>query len=613
MTIATPSPERCAATLPCTFVVCSAAADAGLAHPPARRPEGLNTARRRRDAALAAAIAARWPITGALAVATLVLGAAAWLWGGDEAKAWFIAAAAGTTACGAAARSLVRSPHHTVQALRMRRWGVLSAAATLLLFLLAPWVFRSNAGQSGVVLAAIAGSMLAVVGAIGLAPLRAAALAAALLPLATAFEAAGNAGAFDSALMASGLFASAGIACLAIWQNLRWQAAARSSIKQADRITELEMARDAAIRADYDKSRFLAIASHDLRQPVHAIGLFAATLEKRLEGSAEEPLVRNLSRAIDGLDRSFNVMLDISRLDAGAIEPRVQHFPLRDLFRRLHMHYAGQAEQKGLGLRFSPGGKSLSSDPHLLERILGNLIQNAIKYTERGGIVVVARNAPGCLHIEIWDTGIGIRSADLPRVFEEFYQVGRHGRTRAQGLGMGLAIVKRLARLLGHELTVSSRPGRGTMFRLRIKLGVLPEIQDVTAPADTRPMPPLQSRTVLVIDDEEPIREGLCLLLNEWGYDAIVAGSIEEAEHTLASLDALPDLILSDLHLGEGPDGIAAIERIRRRCGCDIAAMLITGDTSLEQIRRATESGLPVLFKPVQPRKLYDALLGLAS
>ena len=617
MTIATPNPVLCDPTLSCTFVVCSAAADVDLANPsaslPARPPERLDTTRRRRDAAFAAAVAARWPIAGALAAATLLLGAAAWLWGGDAAKAWFIAAAATSAACGAAAESLARASQHGVRALRARRWLALSAAATLVLFVLAPWIFRSGVGPAGVVVAAVVSSMLAVVVAIGLAPLRAAALASALLPLATAFEAAGNALAFDSALAAAGLLAAAGVVCLAIWEHRSWQAAARSSIEQADRISELEMARDAAIRADHEKSRFLAIASHDLRQPVHAIGLFAATLEKRLEGSAEAPLVRNLSRAIDGLDRSFNVMLDISRLDAGAIEPRVQHFALRDLFRRLHMHYAGQAEQKGLGLRFSPGGKSLSSDPHLLERILGNLVQNAIKYTERGGIVVVARSAPGFLHIEIWDTGIGIRSADLPKVFEEFYQVGRHGRARSQGLGMGLAIVKRLTRLLGHELTVSSRLGRGTMFRLRIKLGVLPEIQDVTAPADTRPMPALQPRTVLVIDDEEPIREGLCLLLNEWGYDAIVAGSIAEAEHTLASLDALPDLILSDLHLGEGPDGITAIERIRRQCGCDIAAMLITGDTSLEQIRRATESGLPVLFKPVQPRKLYDALRGLAT
>ncbi len=396
-----------------------------------------------------------------------------------------------------------------------------------------------------------------------------------------------------------------------LWR--RWQAASHQVLAQQQQIVALQAARDAAVKADQEKSRFLAIASHDLRQPVHAIGLFAATLDKRLEGSPEQPLVRNLNRAIAGLDRSFTAMLDISRLDAGAVEPRIQHFPLRDLFRRLHMHYAGQAEQKGLGLRFSPGGKSVSSDPQLLERVLGNLLQNAIRYTQSGGIVVVARSTESHTHIEVWDTGIGIAERELPKIFDEFYQVGGGQRVRSQGLGMGLAIVKRLVRLLGHELKVASRPGRGTMFRLRIARGGLDGIERVTAAADTLPMGPLQPRTVLVLDDEDTIREGLSMLLREWGYDAIAAGSIAQALHALRQLDAPPDLILSDLHLGEGPDGIAAIDEIRRACGCDVAAMLITGDTTAGEMQRATDSGHTVLFKPVQPRKLYDALRALGS
>jgi signal transduction histidine kinase/CheY-like chemotaxis protein len=403
----------------------------------------------------------------------------------------------------------------------------------------------------------------------------------------------------------------AAVAAAVLWR--RWQDSQQLLQAQQQHSQALQAERDAAIKADQEKSRFLAIASHDLRQPVHAIGLFAATLDKRLEGSAEQPLVRNLNRAIAGLDRSFNVMLDISRLDAGAVEPRIQHFPLRDLFRRLHMHYAGQAEQKGLGLRFSPGGKSVSSDPQLLERVLGNLLQNAIRYTTTGGIVVVARSTETHVHVEVWDTGIGIHARDLPKIFDEFYQVAGGQRVRSQGLGMGLAIVKRLVKLLRHELQVASRPGRGTMFRLRIARGGLDGIERVTAAADTLPLGPLQPRTVLVLDDEDTIREGLSMLLREWGYDAIAAGSITEALHALRQLDAPPDLILSDLHLGEGPDGIAAIEDIRRECGCDVPAMLITGDTTAAEIRRATDSGHTVLFKPVQPRKLYDALRALGS
>ena len=486
-------------------------------------------------------------------------------------------------------------------------------AAALVLLAAAPWTVREAAWPAAPYLIGIAVVVAAFAGVAGLAPLKRMAAGAAALPLSPALANLLEPGAAHAALALACGLASALAALLALRLHRRWAAAARAAIMQTDRIRLLEAARDAAIKADQEKSRFLAIASHDLRQPVHAIGLFAATLEKRLEGSAEQPLVRNLTRAIDGLDRSFNVMLDISRLDAGAIEPRVQQFPLRDLFRRLHMHFAGQAEQKGLGLRFSPGGKSISSDPQLLERILGNLVQNAIKYTERGGIVVVARSTASHINVEIWDTGIGIRAADLRKVFDEFFQVGHGERVRTQGLGMGLAIVKRLVRLLGHELIVASKPGRGTMFRLRVALGGLPDIQDVTAGADTLPMPLLQPRTVLVLDDEEAIREGLCLLLQEWGYEAIAAGSIAQAERAVGLLESPPDLILSDLHLGDGPDGIKGIEAIRRQCGCDVAAMLITGDTSHEEIRRATESGYPVLFKPVQPRKLYDALRGLAS
>jgi signal transduction histidine kinase/CheY-like chemotaxis protein len=477
----------------------------------------------------------------------------------------------------------------------------------------APWLAAGFAGQAIEWPLALAIVAIALIGAAVIAPLRRLSVAAAALPFSPALANLVGPDEADPVLaIACGLSAVVAV-LLALRLHKRWKRSARIEIEQADRIRGIAAARDAAVKADQEKSRFLAIASHDLRQPVHAIGLFAATLERRLQGSAEEPLVRNLSRAIDGLDRSFNVMLDISRLDSGTIEPRMQQFPLRDLFRRLHMHFAGQAEQKGLGLRFSPGGKSISSDPQLLERILGNLVQNAIKYTDQGGIVVVARSTRSHVHIEIWDTGVGIRAADLPKVFDEFFQVGRGERLRTQGLGMGLAIVKRLVGLLGHELIVASKPGRGTMFRLRVAIGGLPDVQDFTAGADTLPMPLLQPRTVLVLDDEEAIREGLCGLLQEWGYEAIAAGSIAQAERLVSLMEVPPDLILSDLHLGDGPDGIAGIDAIRQQCGCDVAAMLITGDSSIDEIRRATTSGHPVLFKPVQPRKLYDALRGMAS
>jgi len=456
-------------------------------------------------------------------------------------------------------------------------------------------------------------ALLSLASAALLAARRPLALAAAAWPAWVALAAAVSARAEVAWMVPGGALAAAAGAGLAALLHRAWRIQTRALIERDVRIEAIGLERDRARRADQEKSRFLAIASHDLRQPVHAIGLFAATLEKRVQGSDQEPLVRNMIRAIDGLDRSFNAMLDVSRLDAGTIEPNVQRFALRDLFRRLHMHFAGQAEARDLGLRFSPGGKSVSSDPQLLERILGNLVQNALKYTERGGVVVVARSTRTHLNVEVWDTGSGIAEPDLARVFDEFVQVGRGERARTQGLGMGLAIVKRLSRLLGHTLTVASRPGQGTMFRVGIALGGLGDLQDATAAADTLPMEVSDSRTVLVIDDEEAIREGLRLLLEEWGYEAITAGSALSAERAIASLAIVPDLILSDLHLGDGPDGIAAIQAVRRQCGHDVHAVLITGDTTPEEMRRVTESGLPVMFKPVQPRKLYNALRGLMS
>ncbi|HEX6708652.1 MAG TPA: hybrid sensor histidine kinase/response regulator [Albitalea sp.] len=572
-----------------------------------QRSERRAIDRRLRDEALRAAMAAVPLVLASLAVAIAcgltALDASPWR------TAWLAAALTACAAWGSMPWWHARR-NGRQRGTRWRQRGfILLGMLAMGVVALLPWL-GGRASEDGLLLLAL--GTVALCGAAGFAALPAPAALAALLPLSAVLaDAVQGQGLPVDAAFAALLSAAAmgvGIAC-----RRSWLRAARAALAREDRIVELEAARDAALRADQEKSRFLAIASHDLRQPVHALGLFAATLEKRLQGSDEEPLVRNVVRSIDGLDRSFNAMLDVSRLDAGTIEPNFQHFPLRDLFRRLHMHFAGQAEQAGLNLRFSPGGKSVTSDPQLLERIVGNLIQNAIKYTERGGIVVVARTTATHFNVEVWDTGVGIRAADLPRIFDEFYQVGRGDRTRPQGLGMGLAIVKRLVRLLGHTLTVASQPGRGTVFRVGIAQGGLPEIQDVTAAADTLPMPVLQARTVLIVDDEESIREGLGMLLEEWGYQAIAAGSVEQAERLVHMLGAPPDLILSDLHLGDGPDGIAAIEAVRRRCACDVPAILITGDTSHDEMRRATDSGHPVLFKPVQPRKLLNALRGLVS
>lgn len=403
-------------------------------------------------------------------------------------------------------------------------------------------------------------------------------------------------------------------AVLALWLQRQvatvWQRATRSRLAADDLSAALAGERDAAVRAQQDANRFVATASHDLRQPMHALGLFVSTLERRLRGSPDEALVRNMVRSIDALDQSFGAMLDMSRLDAGSMEANLQYFALRDVFRRLHLHFAGVAEAAGLSLRFSPGGKSVRSDPQLLERVLGNLIQNALRHTREGGLVVVARTQARSqqICIEVWDTGSGIGADELPRIFDEFYQVRDGTRRRQRGLGLGLAIVKRLVRLMGHTLTVASCPGRGTMFRLGVATSDFDEVERVTAAADTVPLQVYAARTVLVIDDEDSIRDGLCVVLTEWGYEPHMAATVDEAVGHARRLGDGLDLVLSDLHLADGEDGLDAIARVREVCGSEVPAVVITGDTTADEMRRVMAGGVPLLFKPVQPRKLMSVL-----
>ena len=399
----------------------------------------------------------------------------------------------------------------------------------------------------------------------------------------------------------------------AFGQNELLAKAIKAQFDNADLVTQLRHQMTLAEQADREKSRFVASASHDLRQPMHALGLFASALEKRLAGTSEQPLVGNLNRCIEALDRSFNAMLDISKLDAGVVEPQLQSFPIRDVFRRLHMHFSGQAEGAGLHLRFKPGGKHITSDPQLLERILSNLIQNAIKYTRDGGIVVVARTQGLNVNIEVWDTGIGIPAAELPLVFDEFYQLHNPERDRNRGLGMGLAIVKRLALLLNSPLTVDSTVGRGTMMRLSVLQTDLNALHGMDLGAETVPSPIGNARTLLFIDDEESIRDSMSLLLSEWDYEVLVAGSIQEACALAAHHPEPIHALLSDLRLRNGEDGLQAIEAVRQVLGYPIPSVLVTGDTSPEQVKRVHDSGHRVLFKPVLPKELFSMLRQLSS
>ena len=374
------------------------------------------------------------------------------------------------------------------------------------------------------------------------------------------------------------------------------------SLRNEDLVQQLRSQIDVVARANQEKTRFLASAAHDLRQPLHALGMFCAALEQRLHDSSEKPLVRNMMSAIEALESSFGAMLDISKFDAGLVEKSPRTFPIRDIFRRLYQQFGGDAEARNLALRFRATRRIVRSDPLLLERILANLVQNALRYTREGGVLVAARRHCNGIALEIWDTGVGIPKDQQEMIFREFYQIDNPERDRGRGLGMGLAIVQRLCTLLEHPLEIHSTPGRGSVFRLIVPVGEANAIDATPSEADTLPPRKLGTVTVMLIDDERAIREATRELLRPLHVDVLVAATIAEAVEVAKAAPERIDLIMSDWRLRGQENGIAAVRAVRSVAGDTTPAVLITGDTSPELLKLAHESGLVILHKPLQPR-----------
>ena len=371
-----------------------------------------------------------------------------------------------------------------------------------------------------------------------------------------------------------------------------------------DLVQKLRSQIDLAARANQEKTRFVASAAHDLRQPLHALGMFCATLEQRLQNTPERPLVRNMMNAIESLEDSFGAMLDISRLDAGVVQAAPQNFPIRDVFRRLYQQFGGDAEARDLALRFRATRRVVRSDPLLLERILANLVQNALRYTKRGGVLVAARRDARGVALEVWDTGLGIPPDQREMIFREFYQIDNPERDRGRGLGMGLAIVQRLCTLLQHPLDVRSRVGRGSVFRVLVPLGEASAMDTLPTEADTLPPRKGGTITVLLIDDERAIREATRELLRPMQVNVITAATIAEAVALAKGSTDQIDMILSDWRLRGQENGLEAVRAVRAVSGEGTPAVLVTGDTSPELLKHAHEGGLVVLHKPLQPRQL---------
>jgi signal transduction histidine kinase len=363
-----------------------------------------------------------------------------------------------------------------------------------------------------------------------------------------------------------------------------------------------------AEQANLAKSKFLAAASHDLRQPIHAQGLFLEVLAREDLTASQRDAVANARTTWQASAEMLDALLDFSRIEAGVVEPHLRPFHLQPLLNKIEDELAPQADAKGLIYRSRETHAAVMSDPMLVELIVRNLVSNAIRYTNRGGLLVACRQRRSDIQLEVWDTGIGIEKSQHTEIFLEFHQLGNPERDRRKGLGLGLPIAQGLARALNHSLSLASTPGHGTVFRLTMPISRAA----VATSEGVEPIPgagtTLEAR-VLIIDDDAAVRSGMMQLLRHWGCECDAAESIEDA---LALARAHPpDLVVSDYRLREQRTGAEAIAALRSELGSRLPAVLITGDTAPQRLREARAVGVPLLHKPVSPVQLYRLLVSV--
>lgn len=372
----------------------------------------------------------------------------------------------------------------------------------------------------------------------------------------------------------------------------------------------LEETLNEAEQANMAKTRFLAAASHDLRQPIHTLSLFSAALNLQNLDAKSRQIVNHMTASLEVLSSQLDRLLDISKLDAGIVEVNATEVDLAITLARLHKEFEMLADSRSLYfLCQAPPGSFIRTDPTLLELILRNLIENAFKYTQEGGVTVTAQLQDTYYRISISDTGCGIAPGDRGKVFEEFYQVGNYQRDRTKGLGLGLAIVKRLVGLLHLQIELTSQPGVGSRFELVILQAARLSGSAAGVPAIRASEAMLiNNLNVLVLDDEVSIREGMKILLEAKGWAVVTSESIDAALQAVRQF--IPDVLLVDFRLANGANGIDAIARIRELVGA-VPAILISGDTAPQRLREATEAGIPLLTKPVSAAVLEASIIDM--
>ena len=393
---------------------------------------------------------------------------------------------------------------------------------------------------------------------------------------------------------------------LAARGNRQYRELIRSQFENQTLMGRLEAEKTIAQQAVVAKSRFLAAASHDLRQPLHALGLFLGALRARETDARQMAVIDDMGKSAEALNGLFNSLLDVSRLDAEIIEFNPRHIAARELFDGLRAQFVQQAEGKGIELIVLDSECVLYSDPILLERVVRNLLSNAIQYTERGAVTLGCEMASnGAQAVTLADTGPGIPDDAREDVFSEYYQLNNPERDRGKGLGLGLAIVRRLCELMDLPLAMDSVEGRGTVFRIEVPGGDSAQVVPTR-----REAPALDARggCVLVIDDEQQVLQGMRHMLEGQGCEVLAAESARDALRVIALADRSPDVVLSDYRLRDGLNGVDAIEAVRESLERDVPAVIVTGDTSPERLKEARRTDLELLHKPVSSEELCRVL-----
>lgn len=388
---------------------------------------------------------------------------------------------------------------------------------------------------------------------------------------------------------------------------LLFREARELNFKNMELMKQLQIQKDAAENATLAKSRFLAAASHDLRQPLHSTGLLFSALERHVSSEEGKGLLKDIHLANEALNHSFSSLLDVSKLDAGVVRAYMQHICLGDLLMPIFRKHQIEAEQKGLEFIFDGEPIAVYSDVVLLERVLNNLISNAIHYTNLGSVEVVwSKVNDGRVKLLVKDTGIGIETDQIDKVFSEYYQINNPERDREKGFGLGLAIVKRLCKILSIQIYVCSDVNSATIFAIYLKPGDISKVEQrqnspiaISSLCDFR---------ILVVDDDASVRRSMEKLISSWDAEVYSADSARDAVATVVNIEDSIDLIIADYRLRNKKTGVEAIQLIREELNHDVPAMIITGDTSPDRLRQITSAGFVVLHKPVSAAILRSAI-----